>query len=491
MSGKIVAGYLYQHAEEHPEKTAVIADGVSTSYGRLAALTGGYASFLKEKGLVKGDVVVIKSSQTLDYIAAYLAVHTAGGIAAPLEKNAPAAGVAAVARLLGAKMILSSEPTALPREDAIFLDGARVLTDAESVPPGPHILPEEEDSADILFTTGTTGLSKGVELSHGALAATGEKLIYGCQYKNDTVILVPGPLNHAGPSWKLAATIVNGSTIYPLNGMTDIQGFYHALDSTQGSLSCFLPPAAIRTLFALTGDRIGSYDGRIDFIESASAPLPEADKQRLCRLLPSAGLYNGYGTSESTYLSMYDYNANPGKVNCVGKMLPGSRVIIVNEKRETIQSSKDNMGYLANMGSGTMKGYVNDPELTRQVLTDGVVYTNDVGYIDEDGFVYIVGRADDVINVGGLKVAPVEVEEAALSIDGIEDCICVPVPHPISAQAPKLLVVMGEGAEFSSRKISAALQDKLEGYKVPIKYEQVDRVARTYNGKLDRKAYRP
>lgn len=490
MAKKIIVDYLYRHAEERPEKIAVIAGGVSTSYGRLAELAGGYASFLKGKGLAKGDVVVIKSSQTLDYIAAYLAVHTAGGVAVPLEKNAPAANVAAVARFLGARMIISNEPTALPRKDAVFLDGARISADAESAPSSAHILPEEEDSADILFTTGTTGSSKGVELSHRALATTGEKLIFGCQYKNDTVIIVPGPLNHAGPSWKLAATIVNGSTICLLNGMTDIQGFYHALDSAPGSLSCFLPPAAVRTLFALTGDRIGDYDGRIDFIESASAPLPEADKQRLCRLLPSAGLYNGYGTSESTYLSMYDYNANPGKVNCVGKILPGSQVMIVNENREVIRSSKDNTGYLANMGSGTMKGYVNEPELTRQVLADGVVYTNDIGYIDEDGFVYIVGRADDVINVGGLKVAPEEVEEAALSIDGIEDCICIPVPHPISGQAPKLLAVMREGAEFSPKKISAALMDKLEGYKIPTKYEQVERIARTYNGKLDRKAYR-
>lgn len=490
MAAKIIAGYLYQRAEEHPEKIALIADGVSTSYGRLAALASGYASFLKEKGLVKGDVVVIKSSQTLDYVAAYLAIQIAGGIAAPLEKNIPAANAAAIARQLCAKMIISNEPTALPREDAVFLDSTRILADAESAPPATHLLPEEEDSAVIMFTTGTTGISKGVEVSHRALVANAEKFISGCSYQKDTVIIVPSPMNHAAGVWKLAESILNGSTVYLLSGMADLKGFYNALDSIDGRIGTVLPPAAIRTLFGLTGDRIGAYDGKIDFIEIGSAPLPEPDKQRLSRLLPNARLYICYGASESGFLSLYNYNDHPGKVGCVGKTLPGSQVIVVNDDREVIQSSREHMGRLACKGNSTMKGYFNEPELTRQVLVDGVVYTNDIGYIDEEGFVFIVGRADDVINVSGLKIAPTEVEEAALSIDGIEDCICVPMPHPISGQASKLLVVMREGAEFSPKAISAALQDKLEGYKIPLKFEQVDSVARTYNGKLDRKAYR-
>lgn len=487
MAGKTVADYLYQHAEERPEKLAVAAGGVSASYRRLAGLTRGYASYLKEKGLLKGDVVAVKASQTLDFIVAYLAVHTAGGIAAPLEKNAPAASVAAIARFLGAKAVISDEP---PREDAVFLDSAHVLADAESTPPAAQLLPGEEDSADILFTTGTTGISKGVELSHRALTANAEKEIDCFRFKKDTVAIVPGPLNHAANIWLLHTTIVNGSTICPLNGMTDIKGFFDVLDRTQGSPGCYLPPAAIRTLFTLTGNAIGRYNGKLDFLIAGSAALPESAKQQLRRLLPDTRLYNAYGSSEAGLLCVYDYNACPGKGNSVGRAVLNTRMLVVDDDRNVIRSSRDNPGYLASVGPSGMKGYVNEPELTRQVMTDGVVYTNDIGYIDEDGFVYIIGRADDVINVGGLKVAPAEVEEAALSVDGIEDCICVPMPHPISGQAPKLLVVMREGAEFSPREISTALQDKLEGYKVPAKYEQVDSVARTYNGKPDRKAYR-
>lgn len=187
---------------------------------------------------------------------------------------------------------------------------------------------------------------------------------------------------------------------------------------------------------------------------------------------------------------MYDYNAYPGKTGCVGWPMPHSKILIVDEDRRPMASSPERMGTVACAGDTNMIRYVNEPELTAQVLADGIVYTNDMGYIDAEGFVYVVGRKDDVINVGGLKVAPTEVEAAALSLDGVEDCICVPMRHPISGHAPKLLLVMAEGAEFSPKAIAAELKKKLEAYKVPVRYELVQSVARTYNGKLDRKAYR-
>ena len=490
MPEKTVVAYLYKYADEFPEKPAVISGERKASYRELSDLSLGYASFLKAKGFGKGDIAVIRASQTLDYVVAYLAVHTAGGVVTSAEKNVPTDSIISIAQTVGAKIVISTEADKLPLNGVLQFSSCDILNDAQSTPHAEFSLPDEDDSADILFTTGTTGASKGVELSHKALVATAENLIYGCGYRKDTTIIVPGPLNHANPIRKLLATIVNGSTIHLLNGMTDIKAFYTALDNKEGTLACCLPPAAIRTLFTLTGDTLGNYADRIDFIESATAPLPEPDKLRLSRLLPKTRLYNNYGSSEAASVCMYDYNANPGKSGCIGKMMPNSEVIIVDDDRNVIVSSKDRMGYLACRGDVVMKGYINEPDLTRSVLSDGVVYTNDVGYIDGEGFVYIVGRADDVINVGGLKVAPAEVEEAALAIGIIDDCICIPVANPITGQALKLLVVMKDGEEFSPKAFTSFLQTKLEGYKVPTKYEVVESVERTYNGKLNRKAYR-
>lgn len=484
---KTVVEHLCVHAAEEPDKPAVVTPGGCLSYQKLYRLVCGYAAYLKKAGLKKGEVVVVRAGQTLDYVVCYFGIHLVGGVVASTEKSVPIDRMLMIAKSVGASYIINGEP--VKQDGTIWIDSGKVLEYAHDTEPTALEFPGEDDSADILFTTGTTGSSKGVELSHRALAATAENLIFGCGYSKETVIIVPGPLNHANAIRKLFTTIVNGSTIYILDGMVNITAFFDAL-TYPGKLACCLPPAAIRTIFALTGDEIQKYADRIDFIESATAPLPEPDKQKLGRLLPKTRLYNNYGSSEAASVCMYDYNAWPDKKGCIGKPMPNSKIIIVNDEKQEIRSSRENPGYLACVGDVNMKGYVNDPELTERVLQNGIVYTNDIGYIDEEGFVYIVGRKDDVINVGGLKVAPTEVEEAALSIEGIEDCICVPIPHPVTGQALKLLVVLQKGAEFSPAVLAAKMQKKLEGYKVPVRYEKVERVARTYNGKLDRKAYR-
>ena len=136
------------------------------------------------------------------------------------------------------------------------------------------------------------------------------------------------------------------------------------------------------------------------------------------------------------------------------------------------------------------------PEVMREINTDGLgtltctLYTNDRGHLDADGCLHLLGRTDDVINVGGFKVSPPEVEETALSLPGVHDCVCVGVPHPVTGQQLKLLVVLDEGITLDKKSLARQLHDRLEAYKVPLLYEQVQAIRRTYNGKIDRKAYR-
>lgn len=481
--------YLYVHAAETPEKVAVVAGERETGYRALYEKAFRYHEYLKESGVSKGDIVITRAGQNLNYVVTYLAVHMAGGIVTSLEKNIPLAGLEQTAAQIGAKFVLikEGEHPAGPWKE-LHYDEA--MTEG-SCPVLPEFdFPDTEESADILFTTGTTGASKGVELSHKALVATAENLIYGCGYKKDTFLIVPGPLNHANAIRKLFTTIVNGSTVCLLSGMTDMPGFYRALDHPLGIKACCLPPAAIRTIFALTNDKIGTYSDRIDFIESASAPLPESDKLRLCQLLPKTRLYNNYGSSESASVCMYDYGKYPGRKGCVGRAMPNSHVIVADDNHKEIRSDKEHTGLLGCVGDVNMKGYVNDPELTKEVLIDGIVYTNDIGYIDDEGFIYISGRKGDVINVGGIKVSPSDVEEAALAFEGIDDCICIAREDKITGQALKLLVVMHQGSSFNARKISEFLSSRIEAVKVPRFYEQVEKIERTYNGKINRNFYR-
>ena len=132
-----------------------------------------------------------------------------------------------------------------------------------------------------------------------------------------------------------------------------------------------------------------------------------------------------------------------------------------------------------------MPGYLKEPEITKEVLDDeGTLYTNDLGYMGEDGFVYLLGRKGDVINMGGIKIAPSEIEEVVAQNEMIKECACIPIPDEITGEAPKLFIVINEGYEYDEKALHKFMTDKLEAIRVPKVVQVIDELPRTFNGKV-------
>lgn len=472
---RTIVEYAAENAAKIPDKIALITPQKSLTYSELFRLARGWANYLTKSGTRKGDVIALRASQTVDYAVQYLGTSLARAVIAPMGKTLSDDALTEAANKISAAKIIYDEKN--------ILDIAEQNFDSQSTINFPSL----KDTADIIFTTGTTGASKGVERTQESITAIAENHMLGCEYKNDSVVIVVGPFNHTGAHTQLVASIMKGSSLYILDGTVNLKAFFEALDYP-GRVACLLPPSALRVIFQLTGNKIGEYKNKIDFILTESSYLPESDKERLCELLPDSRLYNQYGASEASSMTCFDYNKYRGKIDCVGFPMKNSKVLIVDENHNEIKSSRENPGLVAFTGDTVMKGYVNDYELTQKTLINGIVYSNDLGYIDSDGFVYVIGRRDDVINIGGLKVAPTEVESEALKFERIADCVCIAVPDKISGNALKLLVVADN--EVNITKLNSFLLDRLENYKVPKFYERVDKVARTFNGKINRKFYR-
>ena len=134
-----------------------------------------------------------------------------------------------------------------------------------------------------------------------------------------------------------------------------------------------------------------------------------------------------------------------------------------------------------------MKGYYREPELTAETIKDGYVVTNDLSYFDKDGFVYLLGRIDDVINCAGTKIAPTEIEEVAIKCPGLADVAAIGVPDPVSGEVVKLFVVMEQGAQFDPVAINKFLLERLEAYKTPKIITELESIPKTYNGKILRR----
>ena len=427
--------YLAQDARLYPDKTAVICGDTSLTWAQLWQQVQQRA-----KDYPQGKVIAFRSTQTIDFLVTYLAIHLAGSVSAPLEKEIP-------------------EP--------LFQEISSRLSSCE-VPEG---------IADVLYTTGTTGKSKGVMISHRTIVADAENLIAGQGFSHDLVFVIHGPLNHIGSLSKIFPIILQGGTLHILDGLRDAEAFFEAFKA-EGKYATFFVPANIRFLLTFDAQRFAALADRLDFVESGGAPLSHADMLQLCDILPRTRLYNTYASTETGIIATYNYNDGRCLAACLGHTMPHSRVIITPE------------GMISCQGDTLMSGYIGDPELTATVLRGDTVYMSDYGSIDDEGMLHIGGRQSDVINVGGYKVAPTEVEDVTMSIEGVRDCICISAEHPIMGKAVKLLVVMNEGVAFDKKHIARYIAARLEPYKVPQLYEQVETIARTYNGKLDRKHYK-
>ena len=381
-----------------------------------------------------------------------------------------------------------------PEKPAIIYDGSCTtygqlyskMSKCEALPI--PLLGESWDGDFVLYTTGTTGKSKGVIISQRAVIANSENLIAGQGFSHNLVFIIAGAMDHLGSWSKIFPTLIQGGTLFILkDGMKSIESFFSCMDNVvkdyalpeETKFATFLVPSNIRIMLQFSGSRLAQYADRIDFIETGAAPMPHSDMLQLCELLPNTRLFNTYASTETGIVATYNYNDGRCLQGCLGHPLKHSTIFITEA------------GQIATKGPTMMSGYKDQPELTLSVMHDDTLFTADNGFIDEEGMLHILGRNDDIINIGGFKVSPVEVEDIAIAFPSVADCICISAPHPILGQSLKLLVALKPGEEFDKKAIARYINSRVdEQYKVPTAYQVVDKINRNQNGKLDRKSYR-
>lgn len=429
------------HAQATPGKTAVVCYQDSITYGELWDAIVKRAAELREKGAREHRPYVYRASQNIDFIITYCALHCIGAIAVPLGADAPEEYLQAVWAEVNS---------------CTFAD----------------------DIVDILYTTGTTGKAKGVMLSRTALESCADNFICDLGFSKDLLFIISGPLNHIASLFKMHPVLTVGGTVGVLDGLKDMNAFFEVFNLPFKKFGTFLVPSCIRMLLQFSYDKLAALADRIDLIETGTAPLTQHDMEQLSKALPHSRLYNTYGGTEIGAVCTYNFNDGIYKEGCIGRPMKNSSVEVTPD------------GDVIVSGLTIMSGYVNDPENTAAVLQDGKIHGADMGYVDEDGMIHLKGRKGDVINVGGFKVDPSEVENAVSSHPSVKDCICIAAKHPVMGNVLKLLVVLADGCQLDKKSLALHIKGKLESHKVPMYYEAVEEIKRLYNGKLDRKSYR-
>lgn len=479
---KSIVEAVANYAVSQPDKLAVTDGKYDLTYGDYWKHVAGYALYLKEQGIGKGDCVVVRNSQNVAFVTCGLAIQLLGGVFVPVEKNIAEQRIFEIYSEVDAKFYIA---TKAPELEVNYKAMQEVMDYTADVEMSAFDFPQETELAEILFTTGTTGKSKGIEILHKNVVAVAENVIDGTEMKKNNVELIPVPLSHSHGLRRYYGNMLNGSSVVLMDGVIFVKKVFANMDK-YGVNSMDLVPAALAALLKLGGDDLGKYKDVMDYVQLGSAPIPEPDRAKLRELLPNSRLYNFYGTTESGCSCIIDFNKNSEKKNCIGRPTCHAVFAFLDDNGNEIEASEEHPGLLACKGDMNMAGYYHAPDLNAEAFRGEYIVTQDMSYMGEDGMIYLLGRKGDVIQSGGNKISPQEIEEVALTHEAIADCACIPIDSELLGQEPKLFYALEKDAEVTEDDIYQFLRQHLENYKVPKKIEKLDKIPRTYNGKIQR-----
>ena len=475
-----ITGIIKAHAAATPDKIAFIINNESITYGDLYQKVTAAADYFAAMGIGRGSHVLSVASPDLNYVVCMYALLGLEAMHVPAENRIPAARISEIAHNVDADLIIAPEDP----------DCGIAWTCAEQVAAHTDFAPDWEpvgvsdECTELIFTTGTTGKSKGVMLSSHCLETYMAAINPTFRMNSETVFLVTTPLNHVGGLHRIHQCMKEGCTAILMDGIKDLRAFFYNIN-TYGVTHTYLPPASVKMLLTLAKKQLAALDGKLEFVYTASSLFPKADMEALMSLLPNTHLHQGYGSSECGSVCNCHYKAPGTPINCLGKPYSQVEVKLLDADGNIVEGPHKE-GFICVKSDMNMLGYYKEPELTASVLKDGFVHSHDLMYFDENGGLYFAGRGDDVINIRGFKVAPTEVEEIALKHPAINDCVCIPYKN-VMGDTIKMVVKLNEGYELDTESISNLLSEKLEPYKVPSIIEAVEEIARTANGKLNRK----
>lgn len=469
---------IMHHGKHLNGKPAIIIDHTVITYGELSRRIPFLAAQLSEKGIRYGDRIVLAADHTIQFIELYFAVHWLGAVNVPVEKKAGIKSLSELIRTLSPQLIILSQAES-------GADSYQAYTGAD------HTVPESsypsDSLADILYTTGTTGTPKGVMLSHQNETAGALNVINGGEMTTDDINLLTMPLHHAFGLTTLRAVLYQGGTAVLQDGVASLK----KMDENIRQHHCnavYMVPAALRVLYFHTRQRLDLMFGTMEKIEFCTAPLDRKMRSVLFEQLDGVRLYNSYGATESARSVYMRLDKNQDKPDAIGQAVKNVTIKITDDNHREIESSKQNIGHLAIRGDMNMLGYFNEEKLTERILSDGVFYSEDLGYMDEDGFIYLSGRTNDVINIGGEKVSPLEIENTVLTFQGIRECACIGVRDSkgVLDTKPVLFIAEEIGYHVDTDKLKKFLKNYLEAYKVPDEIQIIDDIPKNQIGKIDR-----
>jgi long-chain acyl-CoA synthetase len=478
---------LSENAQRFGDRTAVICDDRRLSYADLESITNRLANSLTQLGLHRGQKMLVMLPNIPEFVISYFGVLKPGGVVVPINvlykareiefllSDSEAIGLIACTEFLAEALeafrnIETCEHLILvdyPQKSAVVADkGVHRFDDLirTSSPEFEVVATSPDDTAVIGYTSGTTGKPKGAELSHF-------NLFYQCRvlpeltddrHQSDEVRMAVLPLFHSfGQSCVMNTVLAMGSTLTcmprfdPAKAMEIIQ---------RDKVTHF---AAVPTMYLtmLNHPDRTKYDlSSLRMCGSGGAPIPLETLETWKRHYQST-IREGYGLTETSPTATWSQDPVKPKAGSCGVAVWGCQIKIVDEQGNTLPPGKD--GEVLIRGVNVMKGYYKQPEATAQILKNGWFYSGDIGKLDEEGYLYIVGRKKDMILRGGFNIYPREIEELLYEHPAVAEAAVVGIKHEELGEEIKAVVYLKPGCTATEQELQTYCKERIAAFKYP------------------------
>ncbi len=502
--------FLLRSAARLPDKVALVCKQERPTYADVDARSNALAHALVRRGVERNDRVIVFGDNTIETAISFWAVLKANAVVVivnPLTKadklayllndsratalisDAHLAGVFVPAVAASPHLRLAIVSGTIPPETlralpaGVTWDAALAGEDAKTPPPRACI---DIDLAAIIYTSGSTGDPKGVMLTHRNMLTASTSVSTYLGMREDDVVLMVLPMAFDYGLYQMIMSFQVGARVVVERSFA----FPAAVLKTMATEGVTGFPG-VPTIYAILNEMesLASYDlTRIRYVTNTAANLPVKHILRLQELFPQAAIFSMYGLTECqrcTYLPPRDLARKP---TSVGIAIPNTELWIVDEAGARVPAGQ--VGQLVIRGATVMRGYWEKPEASAEKLRPGplpgelVLYTGDFCRLDEEGYLYFVGRMDDIIKSRGEKVAPKEVENTLMNIKGVKEAAVIGVPDEVLGQAVKAFVVLEQGVTLTEKELQRECQRRQENFMVPKYVTFVTELPKTTTGKI-------
>ncbi len=479
-----IVEFLESSARMFPDKEALVCGDVRLTYQQLYDKVSNLCFFLTANCSRQAPVSMFIDN-SIEFIVAYFAILKSACIAHIIPTNASEKNIIIQLEEVEPQYILSVSKF-IPKLQRLH-SGERIinLSEEKIFSSTGFRETQPEDFSTIIYSSGTTSRPKGVTLRHrNVVSATKNMLEVWDISEKDTYLNVLSLAHSFGLGNVHMHIKQGGRTIIERNSINIKKFLQNIIDEKATVFAA--APATFKHIIDIAPELFASCSTLRTMITN-STYIPPSTTTEVLRLRPTTQFYTYYGLTEASRSTINHFNQNQDKLESVGKPAPNVEVKICGEEGSSLPAEA--AGEVCIKGNHVIEAYWKNEEATK-AIREGWIYTGDQGYLNPEGFLFLVGRKGDIINVGGEKVSPIEIEEVAMSIPEVKEVAAVGIKDRILTQVVHLFVVLEKNSSISSEEITKTLRSKLEGYKIPRKIHFKESIPKTDTGKKKRSLLR-